>query len=153
MPDPFLNAPINVFPHHPPPPPSGLSGALLGALTQNFCPSQIPATSPCCNWGQLGIWHTLFAPLWRIWHQGMSTWIPTIAPYNPEGGGWWGNSYIDRCITRVRISPNQKVSLAWPNRLFFFWYGGGEKFLHPHIKRKISRQYGHARLPESIVIS
>ena len=30
------NAPINVFPHHPP---SGLSGALVGELTQKYCPT------------------------------------------------------------------------------------------------------------------
>ena len=31
------------------------------------------------------------------------------------------------------------ISLAWPDRLFFFWCGGGEKFfLRPHTKRKIS---------------
>ena len=30
------NAPISILPHYPP---SGLSGALLGALTQNYCPT------------------------------------------------------------------------------------------------------------------
>ena len=58
--------------------------------------------SLCCNWGlcgavAIGGFDTLSLPHYRAFDIRVCQ-IPTIAPYNPEGGGGLVGQYIDRCI-------------------------------------------------------
>ena len=89
--------------YSPTTPPSGLSGALLGALTQNFCSTMghltsgyvksppHPHVATGAHWG----FDILCLPHCGEFDIRVCQ-IPTIAPYNPEGGVV--GEYIDKCI-------------------------------------------------------
>ena len=60
-------------------------------------------------WGCIGGFDILSMPHYRAFEMRVCQ-IPTIAPYNPEGG--LVGQYIDRCITTEGLGANQWIALS-----------------------------------------